>query len=187
MYTLYTHPSLCKTPDWWKVGVAITPYSAVRVRQRFMVSTFEIPYLWFGKTSDIHDLEKAIISNFPTPTGGRGNTELVNCTIDDLLHYIQEWIAGKHSNCNIFFSDRDALDIIQLPLTVPYTATNSSDCPFGFPSEKNIHEWAKKECDNFFGRKTSPSMIYTHIANQQRIAKQKAEQDDRFLEFFGFN
>lgn len=187
MYVAYAHPSLCKTPDWWKIGVAITPYSAARIRQRFMIAPFEIPYLWFGKSEDILKLESAVINRFPRSARGNGNTEMVNCTSSDLLDFIQNCIAG-FSNCSAdwFMSDRSALDIIELPLKSPYTATNSSDCPFGFPSEKNIHEWAIKECDNLFGTKSNPSMIYSYIADQHRIAQQRAEQEAFFSTLFKF-
>lgn len=183
MYILYIHPSLCGTPNWWKVGQAITPYSAVRVRQRFMVAPFEIPNIWFGRSADIETLENAVTKKFPGTEKGGGNTEMVNCTLSELTSFINDYITEKNGN-NQFLSDQAALDIIELPLDAPYTATNSSNCPFGFPSEKNIHEWAAQECDNFFGTKANPSMIYTHIAKQKALTAQSAAQANRFLDFF---
>ena len=57
---LYIHKDLSNVAGVWKVGVAMTPYSAVRARQKFCWNKFHLDYLYFGLPWHVKFLEKTI-------------------------------------------------------------------------------------------------------------------------------
>ncbi len=62
-FFLYLHKDLSGHPDVWKLGKAMTPYSAVRARQKFMWEKFGLDYLYFGRPSHIDCLEEIVKTN----------------------------------------------------------------------------------------------------------------------------
>lgn len=162
---LYVHSDLTGDPDVWKVGVAITPYSAVRARQKFCWKQFKLDYLWFGFPGhiafleerikhDLYDLSGKAIQNFGT------QTEIFQINISTLRKKIKSLIE-EHQLC-----------VEEIVLDEPYTASNSGQCPFGIPGEKYAHGWLQKKA-----RKQWPSKA--HDINQRVFLT-----DKQFNNFF---
>jgi hypothetical protein len=127
----------------WKVGVAMTPYSAVRARQKFCWNKFHLDYLYFGLPGHVTYLEKYIKHRFSHLTGKQAqgtsaNTEMIKIDIEILLQEIKKVILEQN------------LKIHQLILPEPYSAANSGHCPFGIPSEVYATEWLENKAEEFF-------------------------------------
>jgi hypothetical protein len=140
---LYIHKDLSNVKGVWKVGVAMTPYSAVRARQKFCWNKFGLDYLYFGIPDDVVFLEKRIKQNLRRFSGkelqGRGaNTEMMKIDIAYLLNEIED-IVKKFD-----------LRVHQLTLNEPYSAANSGDCPFGIPSEEYARDHLNRRAKEFF-------------------------------------
>jgi hypothetical protein len=133
---LYIHKDMSGDPAWNKVGISITPYSAVRSRQKNCSQEFTLDHLYFGRAVHIERLEYLLKDTYKNFTGkvitGRGQTELFNLTQDQLVKIIDENIVKKE------------FDIIKMELKNPYRASKASDCPFDVPSESAVAPWAKK-------------------------------------------
>jgi hypothetical protein len=142
---LYIHKDMSGTPDVWKPGITILPYSAVRARQKFTWKQFELNYLFFGRPRNIEFLEKSIKTRFKHCSGkmlqGFGTqTELFLVKEEDLLLYIRATIQ-EHN-----------LAIMQVLLEKPYTASSRSQCPFNCPQEFNAYYWCENKADELFGK-----------------------------------
>ena len=143
---LYIHKDLSNVAGVWKVGVAMTPYSAVRARQKFCWNKFHLDYLYFGLPGHVRSLEKIIKRRFEHLTGKQSqgtsaNTEMIKIDIEILLKEIEGTI------------EEHGFAIHQLELTEPYSAAKSGDCPFGIPSEVYAGEWLQKKAKAFFKSK----------------------------------
>jgi len=141
---LYLHQDLSGTPNVWKVGKAITPYSAVRARQKFCWKQFGLDYLYIGVPEDISNLEQWIKDDLKEYSGkhlkGFGTqTELFNIEINKLLRHINNIIVDEE------------LKVKQVLLTEKYTASSSGNCPFGIPSESLAHYWLEDKIIAMFG------------------------------------
>jgi hypothetical protein len=133
------------TPDVWKPGIAMLPYSAVRARQKFTWNQFELNYLFFGRPRNIVFLEKQIKSHFnhcsgKTLQGFGGQTELFLVKEEDLLCYIRTTIQQYR------------LAIMEVQLEKPYTASNSGQCPFNCPPEADAEYWCNNKATALFGK-----------------------------------
>lgn len=142
---LYIHKDMSGTPDVWKPGVTILPYSAVRARQKFTWKQFELNYLFFGRPRNIEFLENSIKTQFKHCSGkilqGFGTqTELFQVKEEELLLYIRSTIQ-QHN-----------LAIVQVLLEKPYTASSRSQCPFNCPQEFNAYYWCEDKADKLFGK-----------------------------------
>jgi hypothetical protein len=131
---LYLHKDLSGTENVWKVGVSVTPYTAVRLRQKFCWNQFGLDYLWFGQPEHVAMLEAVVKRHFHKVSGkvlkGFGTqTELFQVPIDEMLTVISNVISEY------------GLKIKQVQLADRYTASNSGSCPFGIPSEKDADWW----------------------------------------------
>ena len=140
---LYIHKDLSNVTGVWKVGVAMTPYSAVRARQKFCWNKFHLDYLYFGLPGHIKHLEKIIKWRFEHLTGKQAqgtsaNTEMIKIDIEILLKEIKKIITEYN------------FKIHQLELPEPYSAAKSGDCPFGIPSEINASAWLQNKARHFF-------------------------------------
>jgi len=139
----YIHRDISGNPDVWKVGQALTPYSAVRARQKFCWNQFGLDYLWFGYPNHVDFLEKQIKLDFHKVSGkvlnGYGaQTEMLSVPINKLLTRIEK-IIGDNQLC-----------IQQLELKERYTASNSKSCIFGIPGESNASDWLDKKAKDIF-------------------------------------
>jgi hypothetical protein len=140
-YWLYIHPELSGKPNYWKVGKALTPYSAVRARQRFLVDDFYLTEVWFGKPEHIAKLER-VVKYLQSPKGddklGPGRTELVyfdpEKEIFSLASYIEMIIFSHKLKVKRMYTGSKG-----------YHATNSSQCPLGCEQERYAHEWSKRK------------------------------------------
>ena len=140
---LYIHKDLSNVAGVWKVGVAMTPYSAVRARQKFCWNKFHLDYLYFGLPGHVKFLEKTIKYRFNHLTGKQAqgtsaNTEMIKIDIDILLKETEKIIEERN------------LKIHQLELAEPYSAAKSGDCPFGIPSEVYATDWLRTKTKHFF-------------------------------------
>ena len=146
-YWLYIHPELQGKKNYWKVGKCLTPYSAVRARQRFLVDDFYLTAVWFGVPGDVAQVESAIHAAYRPKYGaqlGSSRSELV---------YYDEDQAGES-----LISTIDTVIAIQgarlkrRPIKNPkgYHATNSGQCVFNCPQEKNAHEWSRQQIKTMF-------------------------------------
>lgn len=103
-----------------------------------MYKQFSIPHLWFGNPNHISYLETRVQEHFDNPDNGLTNQELVHGTEQEIVEFIHNLIVDHK------------LEVAKLKLTEPYTATRSGQCPFGFPTERNIHLWALAEIQRLF-------------------------------------
>jgi hypothetical protein len=133
---LYIHKDMSGDPAWNKVGISITPYSAVRSRQKNCSQEFTLDHLYFGRAVHIGLLEYILKDTYKSFTGkaitGRGQTELFKLTQEQLVKIINESIVERE------------FDIIKMALKKPYSASKASNCPFDVPSESAVAPWAKK-------------------------------------------
>ena len=141
-YFFYIHPELSGIDGIWKAGKGMTPYSVVRLRSRFVWNQFALEYLWFGRPRHIHMLEYLVNEHFRYCSGATLNNhgtqeELFKIDKETLIETVEHYIALKK------------LDVKRLELKKPYTATNSSSCPYGIPTEDYSHvflnRWVIKE------------------------------------------
>jgi hypothetical protein len=147
---LYMHRDMSKHEDIWKIGVAKTPYSAVRARQKFCWDKFGLDYLYFGNPYHISSLEERAKQYF-YPRSGKylnrigGQTELFSIDIKLLKGFIDTQISQFE------------YQVREIVLDKPYTASSSGSCPFGIPSENQVDGWLEKKfhelfsCDSWSG------------------------------------
>jgi len=159
-FFLYLHEDLSGVPDVWKLGKAMTPYSAVRARQKFMWKTFGLPHLYFGRPSHISTLEEVLKYNLYDYSAtklikGNCQTELFKLPINDLLAIIDSIIENRK------------LDIIKMEMSGPYTTSKSSDCPFGIPSEKKSYNHLSRIVTNKFGCSHEEEMLKLLFTSQR--------------------
>jgi len=138
---LYIHKELSGKQDVWKVGVAITPHSAVRLRQRFLWDPFTLEHLYFGHSDHIDFLEKTIKHELRHLSGNKisnlGQTELFQIELDKLVGTINS-IIRKY---NLQVRDE----------WIQYTAHKSEICPLGIPSEKYAKDYCESLANTTFG------------------------------------
>lgn len=130
----YVHPDVSGVTGVWKIGVTISPYTAVRQRQKFMHKTFSIDHLFIGTGRDIAQLEsnlKQLLNDAGYATQRSSQTEMFEIDIDKLLGIIEQQIY-----------DHD-LNVFKFPLKEPYSATSSGSCPLGLPSESKVTQYVK--------------------------------------------
>lgn len=137
---LYAHKDLTKTPNVWKIGVAITPYSAVRARQKFCWEQFGLDYLWFGFPNHIAFLENRIKHDL----WNRSGKYLHNIGTQTELFKIQ--IGALRAMINDLIEEYE-LCVKEIVLDSPYVASNSGQCPFEIPSEKDAGAWLAKKAN----------------------------------------
>ena len=141
---LYGHKDLTGEKDVWKVGKAITPYSAVRLRQRLCWKTIGLDYLFFGRARHIEFLESKVKNHFKHSSGtalaGKCRTELFKVTEDELFTYIRYLIA-EHD-----------LHVQEVKLTTPYTAASAGECPFKIPQEDYASQWCNTLIEQKWGK-----------------------------------
>lgn len=141
---LYIHKDLSGDPAWNKAGVSITPYSAVRARQKYCSKEFTLDHLYFGRARHIHRLEDIMKERYKHLSGkvitGRNQTELFNVDQTSMTKFISETIEEL------------GLHIQKVELKKPYSAVNAGNCPFGIPSETLVWDWAEKLVENRWGK-----------------------------------
>ena len=140
---LYIHKDLSGDPDWNKVGVSLTPYSAVRARQKFCSKEFTLDHLYFGREGHIARLEDIVKDTYRPLSGkiktGRGQTELFNLSQDALVEFIDYTITER------------GFHIQKVQLKKPYSASKSSDCPYKVPGESQANNWANQLVEQKWG------------------------------------
>lgn len=150
---LYIHHDLSGVSDVWKVGVAITPYSAVRARQKFCWNQFSLQHLYFGSSCSIANLESAVKAHFANQSGKvlknfGAQTEMFNVPIDQLLTFINQYV------------ERHLLLVKKIELVSDYAATNSKNCPFKIPTEDLASYWCSTKVKELFGDAPDPARSY---------------------------
>jgi hypothetical protein len=160
-FFLYVHDDLSNDPDWKKFGKSMTPYSAVRARQKFCSKVFYLNHIWFGDPQDINFVEDTVKKNLCTLSAkylkGIGATEVFKIKEKELVKQINQVI------------DEYGLRVWKQELDEPYSASKSSECPFKIPSEKESYYHLKK-------------MLKNHFPNITKKKKFTAEQ--KFKELF---
>jgi len=141
---LYIHKDLTGEPNVWKVGVAITPYSAVRARQKFCWNQFGLQHLYFGIAHHVEYVEDRIKQYFRELSGKSlqnfgTQTEMFKIDIKQLLSFIDKLIVDEN------------LNVRKIEMQGDYTASNSGACPFRIPSESYAKFWAMEKCIELFG------------------------------------
>lgn len=144
-FFLYIHDDISGEPDWVKCGKSMTPYSAVRLRQRIMVKKFHLNDLYFGDPNDIDTLENGIKTMFSNVSGkallGTAATEVYKTSAQSIKQQV-EWLI-KHLG----------LRVIKVQLDEPYSAANSGSCPFNLPSEHKSHDYLTDLVHQYFDLK----------------------------------
>ena len=147
---LYIHHDLSGVPDVWKIGVAMTPYSAVRARQKFCWNQFSLQHLYFGSPCSVAHLESAVKQHFASRSGKvlknfGSQTEMFNVPIDELLTFIDQYI------------ERHLLLVKKIEMVSDYTAANSKSCPFKIPPEDMAGYWCSTKVKEIFGDAQDPA------------------------------
>lgn len=138
---LYMHKATCGTSNVTKVGKVMTPYSAVRLRQRNMAKQFFLDHVYFGNPRHISFLESKVKQELDhKKLTGKAQTELFNISVSDMNNLVNN-IIKEHD-----------LQVSEVVLAEPYSATNSGDCPLGVPSEQNCFGWLEDERLRQFGQ-----------------------------------
>lgn len=145
-FFFYIHKDLGGDSNWRKIGIAMTPYSAVRARQKNLSKEFSLDHVYFGIPSDIAKLETNIKNIFKHMSGSILNniaaqTEMFKISETDLLDEIHKQIVSLN------------LHVEKCVLAVPYSAANSGACPLGIPCEQNSHEYLTNILENKYGFK----------------------------------
>ena len=139
-YWLYIHPELSNKENYWKVGKSLTPYSAVRSRQRFLVDDFYLTAVWFGHPDDIALLEAEIHRMFrPVVWNKLGSSrgELVYFNPEHETETLEQTIDA------VITVNEYRVRRIVAPSPRGYHATNASQCPYGCAQEKDAHKWSR--------------------------------------------
>jgi hypothetical protein len=146
-YWLYMHPELSGAEHYWKVGKSLTPYSAVRSRQRFLVNDFYLTALWFGHPDDIARLERDIHQLWRPRSEQR-----LGSSRRELIYYQpdQEHHAALDTAIEIMLWSRKLRIQRMHTGTRGYHATNSSQCCFHSAQEKDAHEWSRLKLRDMF-------------------------------------
>lgn len=140
----YIHKDLTGEPDAWKIGIALTPYSAVRARQKFCWNQFKLDHVYFGESFDIGVLESLLKRRLWRYCAkyvkyGSAQTEMFKLPIEDLMKEIELVIAERK------------LHIHKLDLPNGYSAANMSKCPLNLPGEKLAAEYCRQRVDEIWG------------------------------------
>ena len=149
-YWLYIHPELTGKPNYWKVGKSLTPYSAVRSRQRYLVDDFYLTAVWFGHPDDIAELERAIHSIWrPADDKKLGSSR------GELIYYKEEDSSSSSSSLEMFieqmiYSRNSRVKRMYTGNPKGYHATNAGQCCFESDQEKYAHEWSKRKLKELF-------------------------------------
>lgn len=146
-FFIYIHDDLSGDPEVNKIGRAMTPYSAVRLRQRFMSKLFELNYFFFGHPDDIHKLETHIKFTLKSvAVRNRCQRELFRKPIDEILTIIHDYIEKHH------------LRVARVDMgNTKYSAHNSRGCPLKIPSEKKSYNYLISRIPKIFNG------THTHI------------------------
>jgi len=146
-YWFYLHPELTNQPHYHKAGRSLTPYSAVRSRQRFMLADFYLTAVWFGHPEDIAHLERTVHDLYRPSELGPGRRELIYYNPEQRRYDLETAIEM------IIYSHR--LSVVRRYTQDPrgYHAVNSSQCPFNCAAEKDAHEWSRSELWSRFRRR----------------------------------
>lgn len=141
---LYGHKDLTGEQDVWKVGRALTPYSAIRLRQRLCWKTIGLDYLFFGRPRDIEFLESKVKTHFKYSSGtalaGKCRTELFKVAEKELFAYIRRLIKDHE------------LHVQEIKLETPYVAASAGDCPFKIPQEYDAGSWCDALVEQKWGK-----------------------------------
>jgi len=148
---LYIHKDLSSDPDWNKIGVTLTPYSAVRARQKNCSKPFCLDHLYFGREGHIDRLETDFKKTFGVLSGRSltdlGQTELFKVSQQDMINWLNSRITDLE------------LQVFKVQLTAPYTASKSSDCPLNVPSESTAWEYCQKLVKQTWGKDQQEILI----------------------------
>ncbi len=135
-FFFYIHNDLSGDPDWKKIGKAMTPYSAVRARQKYCSEVFHLNHIWFGNPKDISFIEQTIKVNLHKLSAkylkGISATEVFKIKEKELIKQINQLIEDY------------GLQVWKQDLDKPYSASKSSECPFKIPSEKDSYYHLKQ-------------------------------------------
>lgn len=131
-FFLYLHDDMSGDPAWHKLGKGMTPYSVVRARQKYCSQRFKLTQLWFGYPTHVHYLEEAFKKRFYKLSGEFVNkipsqTEMFQMSKDDIVGQVNKLITDNK------------LQVGLVTLDQPYSASNSSHCPFKIPPENRSH------------------------------------------------
>lgn len=160
-FFFYIHDDLSGDENFKKAGKSMTPYSAVRARQKFCSKKFYLNHLWMGNPDHIDFLENQVKSklyfNSAIYLNGVGATEVFNIEENLLVEIVNQIIIDNE------------LNIAKLNFETPYSASRSSDCPLKIPSEKESKQWLTK----FLAENTEFSNLYQkkRITTQQTFEK----------------
>jgi hypothetical protein len=170
-FFLYLHEDLSGEPDVWKLGKAMTPYSAVRARQKYMWKTFKLDHLYFGRPKHINRLEENLKNDLFYCSATRllrtgCQTELFKISADLLLAQINSTIKNL------------SLDVIKIDIPY-YSASKSSDCPLKIPSELKSYHYLSDVINNNFGEDVFETIFNEFFIEQ---AKNKDCINDLFFD-----
>jgi len=135
-FILYIHNDLSGDPDWKKIGKAMTPYSAVRSRQKNCSKKFYLNHIFLGDPCHIDVLEESFKRTCYTLSGTHinqisGQTEIFKMSEEAILDHLLG-IIEKYN-----------LRVKKIELDTPYSACNSGECPLQIPSEANSYAYLR--------------------------------------------
>lgn len=160
-YWLYMHPELGGQQHYWKVGKSLTPYSAVRSRQRFLVDDFYLTAVWFSEPGEIAALERDIHDIWRPKYGKK-----LGSSRGELIYYNpEEENRNLTTAVELMIISRQA-NIKRMYTCDPkgYHATNAGQCCFHSDQEKYAHEWSRTKLRDLFNiRVGSPKNQFENL------------------------
>jgi len=132
-----------------KFGITHLPWERLRMQQQGTDECIQFDHLWMLRSlypSFVGLLENSLKQHYQehclhNTTKRAGHTEWYkDVNIDDFVNVL---------SCNLAKFNSCASEIKKIPLKQPYTATKSSECPLGSPSNSRhqtvpVHSWASR-------------------------------------------
>jgi hypothetical protein len=151
----YIHKDLKDHPGVNKIGIAISPYSAVRARQKFCWDPVQLDHLYFGLPEDIRRLETRFKKDYAWCSGKKlnqrgGQSELFKLTEEEVIYAVGQII------------DFYKLKVFKVVLEKPYTASSSAQCPLGLPPEAHLHTHCNREVRSIWNTVQRPAAPSTY-------------------------
>jgi len=135
-FIIYIHNDLSGDTNWKKIGKAMTPYSAVRSRQKNCSQKFYLNHIFFGDPEHINILEETFKKTCYRLSGTylnkiSGQTELFKMPEEEILIHLLGIIEQYN------------LNVKKIDLDGPYFACNSGECPLQIPSENYSYAYLR--------------------------------------------
>jgi hypothetical protein len=146
-FYVYIHDDLSQDPAWKKVGKCMTPYSAVRARQKFCSKKVSLNHLYFGDPAHIAFLEKTFKDKFVNKSGSVINKNEISCQTEMFKMPESDIVIALNNIIETY-----ALNIKKLELDPLYSASNPKECPLKIPNEDTSYNYCRELVIKYWGK-----------------------------------